>query len=82
MTNGRITRTLGPGTAVSAVESASQATIRAISWTSAFVSRELVVLDRSWLSLARRLGCCETWTLGGSDEAMMDYWYGILLSTG
>lgn len=58
-------RTFGPGTADSAVASASQPTISEISWTSDFTSFALVLLERSWLSFATRHGCLETWTLAG-----------------
>ena len=35
------------------------------------VSLELVALDRSWLSFARREGWLEMWTLLGRDAMMM-----------
>ena len=50
--------------------SASHPTISAISWTRAFVSRALVLLDRNWESLARRQGCWETCTLAGKGIPM------------
>ena len=48
--------------------SASQPTMRAISWTRDFVSRLLASFERSCESLARRHGWVETWTLDGKDE--------------
>lgn len=45
--------------------SASQPTIREISWTNALTSLEGVLFDRSWLSFARRQGWSETWTFFG-----------------
>ena len=50
---------------------ASQERINAISWTKDLTSRGLAVLDRSWLSLASKLGCWEMWTFEGSS-AMVD----------
>jgi hypothetical protein len=47
------------------VASASHPIISAISFTRAFVSREVVDEERSWESFACRQGCLETWTLGG-----------------
>jgi hypothetical protein len=69
-------RTVGPEETVSPAAVASIPMIRAISWTRALVSRALVVLDRSWESLAWRHGCVETWTLGGRDEELMLTVYG------
>jgi len=40
----------------------------AISWISAFVSRELAELERSWDSFARRQGWFEMWTFAGRDD--------------
>ena len=51
---------------------ASHPSIRAISWTKAFVSRALVPLERSCDSLARRHGCWEMWTLGGRVEEAIE----------
>jgi hypothetical protein len=51
---------------------ASIPTIKAISWTRAFVSRAFVVVARSWESLAWRHGCVETWTLWGSECDIVD----------
>lgn len=45
--------------------SASQPTMREISWTNALTSLEGVPFDRSWLNLALRQGWFETWTLFG-----------------
>lgn len=42
---------------------ASHEMIRAISWIKDLTSRALTDLHRSWLSLAWRQGCDETWTL-------------------
>lgn len=50
---------------------ASQERINAISWTKDLTSRGLALLDRSWLSLASKLGCWEMWTFEGSS-AMAD----------
>lgn len=54
-----------------AVERASEARMREISWISVFTSRALADLERSWLSLAKRLGCLETWTLDGRDAMVV-----------
>lgn len=52
--------TFGPLTGFRAELTASQAMINEISWIRDLTSRELADLDRSWLSLASKLGCCET----------------------
>ena len=39
--------------------------MREMSCINDLTSRAGVLLDRSWLSLASRHGCWETWTLGG-----------------
>jgi hypothetical protein len=57
----------GPSLLLRAAARASEPKIREISWTRALVSRALVVLSRSWESLAWRQGWEEMWTLGGSD---------------
>lgn len=57
--------TFGPLAGFMAELIASQAMINEISWTKDLTSRGLAVLDRSWLSLASKLGCCETWTFEG-----------------
>ena len=44
--------------------------IRDISWTSCFVSRALVDLDRSCEIFARKQGCWETWTLLGREAIL------------
>lgn len=59
--------TWGPSTAVIAVANASHATMTESSWISDLTSRALTDLERSWLSLARRQGWLETWTLGGTE---------------
>lgn len=47
---------------------ASEERRRVISWMRFFTSLALVDFDRSWLSLASRLGCRDTWTLEGRDD--------------
>ena len=59
--------TVRPFLALNPAAVASNPTIRAISWTRAFVSRGFAVLARSWESLACRHGCVETWTFRGSE---------------
>lgn len=59
--------TFGPLVGAMAFVKASQDRIRVISCIKAFVSLELVDFDRSWLILASKLGCWETWTLAGND---------------
>ena len=59
--------TVGPLVVLRPAAVASTPMIKAISWTSAFVSRAFAVLARSWESLPWRHGCVETWTLEGSD---------------
>lgn len=44
----------------------------AISCTSCLVSLAFVDFDRKRLNFARRQGCVDTWTLEGTDEAMID----------
>lgn len=64
---------------------ASQPTIVAISCTSCFVSLALVDCERSWLSFARRHGWLETWTFGGSWEAISSrcaYRYVLIVTDG
>lgn len=51
---------------------ASQPTMVAISCTSCLVSLAFVDFERRRLSFARRQGWLETWTLDGTDEAMVD----------
>lgn len=56
--NSRGTRaTFGPLAGFIAELTASQERINAISWTKDLTSRGLALLDRSWLSLASKLGC-------------------------
>ena len=50
--------------------SASQPTMRLMSWINCFVSRAVVDWDRNWESFARRQGCVETCTLSGNEPAM------------
>lgn len=50
-----------------AVANASEPTRREISCTSVLTSFALVLPERSWLSLARKHGWLETWTLLGRD---------------
>jgi hypothetical protein len=64
-------RTTGPFLVLNPAAVASKPTIRAISWTKAFVSRAFAVLARSWESFAWRHGCVETCTLGGSECAIV-----------
>lgn len=64
-------QTVGPGTLVSALPKASQPTISEMSCISVFTSLAGVDCDRSWLSLASRHGCRETWTLEGSADMLM-----------
>lgn len=52
--------------------SASQPTIREISWTNALTSLEGVLFDRSWLNLALRQGWFETWTFFGRVDMLFD----------
>lgn len=52
---------------VMAVVNASQARISEMSWIKLFVLAESADAERSWLSLACKLGCVETWTLDGRD---------------
>lgn len=59
--------TFGPLVGAMAFVKASQDRISVISFIKAFVSLELVDFDRSWLIFASKLGCWETWTLGGKD---------------
>lgn len=65
---GEVNLTLGPWTAVVAVASASQPSMREISWTSDLTSFAAVAWDRSWESLALRQGCDEMCTLGGRSR--------------
>lgn len=50
--------------------SASQPTIREMSWTNALTSLEGVLFDRSWLNLALRQGWFETWTFFGRVDML------------
>lgn len=68
--------TLGPSAGFMAELMASQAMINEISWIKDLTSLGLADWDRSWLSLASRLGCCETWTFEGK-LAMIDDDIGI-----
>jgi len=52
--------TIGPFVTLNPAAVASNPTIIAISWTRALVSRALVLLSRSWDSLAWRHGCVDT----------------------
>lgn len=67
---------LGPSAGFMAELMASQAMINEISWIKDLTSLGLADWDRSWLSLASRLGCCETWTFEGK-LAMIDDDIGI-----
>lgn len=53
---------------------ASTPIIDEISWTSALVSRGLVLAERSWESFAWRQGWVETWTFEGRDIVMWGEW--------
>lgn len=65
--------TVPVGTLCRHAAKASQPTMRAISCTSAFVSRAFVSLDRSCESFARTHGWVEMWTFDGRDpEAMTE----------
>lgn len=66
--------TFGPVDVEIAFESASHARIREISWTSVLTWAELADADRSWLSLACKLGCVETWTFDGRDMVTKCEW--------
>lgn len=55
-----LVRTTGPLVADRPAAVASQPTMKAISWTKAFVSRAFAVLLRSWESLACKHGWVET----------------------
>ncbi|KAL1834986.1 hypothetical protein VTK73DRAFT_6517 [Phialemonium thermophilum] len=63
--------TSGPAVAWTVAARASAARMSEMSWISDLTSRGLVWLDRSLLSLARRQGCEETCTLGGSGGVDM-----------
>ena len=54
-------------TTVSPFANASTPIIDEISWMSAFVSRGLVLAERSWESFAWRQGWVETWIFEGRD---------------
>lgn len=54
-----------------AAASASQPTIREISWTNALTSLEGVLFDRNWLNLALRQGWFETWTFFGRVDMLL-----------
>ena len=67
---GRGEQTVGPGMAKTPLARASQPTMSEISWIRPLTSLALVLPERSWLSFARRHGCLETCTLGGSWVGM------------
>jgi len=70
-----VERTIGPGVLWTPFASPSQATIREMSCINDLTSRAGVLLDRSWLSLASRHGCWETWTLEGRSAMAMGVVY-------
>ncbi len=65
MTHSWGSSTVCPDDGVRKDPKASTPIMSPISRTSVLTSLELVSFDRSLLNLARRQGCCDTWTLGG-----------------
>ena len=63
-------RTVPVSTAFKPCASASQPTMRAISWINALTSRALLLGERSWESFAAAHGWVEMCALGGSGNAM------------
>lgn len=57
------------------VAKASHERIKAISWISVLTSADLLDLERSWLSFARRAGCLEMWTWDGRGAIFC--WIGL-----
>ena len=51
---------------------ASVPNIRVMSCTNCFVSFALIDFERSCDTFALRQGCCEMWTLEGSDDAILE----------